>query len=86
MSYAYRIAHAAASRDWAAIDAALDAWVADRPSIAVGVAKAQRDASGQPDTLPPLDKPDPVTIHDLPPGTPHEVRIDGPAKVRKLHL
>lgn len=61
MSLLYDIAHAARLRDWSAIDRALDNQL---PSLDVCMARSAADG----ETLPDLDAPDPVTVHDLPPG------------------
>ena len=60
------IACAARRRDWAAIDAALaDQHARCSPAVIDGFALADR-LMGR-DSLPKLDRPDPVTIHDLSP-------------------
>lgn len=77
------IAKAAKLRDWATIDAVLeDLRVCGRVSVVRGFIDA-RKALGEPG-LPALDRPEPVTIHDLPkrhgkPVTPEgqEVEVTG---------
>ncbi len=58
-----RIARATKQRDWETIDAVLEEQrLLGNSSVMAGF----RDALGHSTRLPPLDAPDPVTIHDLP--------------------
>ncbi len=76
MTFAYDVAYAARLRDWDLIDKAL----ADQ-GARLDICMARSKADGE--RLPPLDAPDPVTMHDLPPGALIVVDID-PFGNRKL--
>lgn len=60
------IARATKQRDWGAVDAVLeDRRLAGSMAVARGYTDARKAAGG--DKLQPLDKPAPITIHDLSP-------------------